>query len=410
MTHPSLFDQSASHFGQQPLPGGALPSERSQGFVSSVWRFEGRAASPIYRWYGTLPTELVDRVLRLFSVPAGRFADAFLGQSPSVIQATHYGMDAVGFDVSPIAVMIARLRLLGPVSDREVSLLVGRVARRFTTRRPGARSPFLQSEAFAYARKWFAAPDLALFSDLLRAISEERRPQRQLAGLVAASQIVRDVAHVDSRCTHHLVTKVKPRVEGADLLSKWAVALAGVATALRDPSGPTQDVAVLQRGFTHSALPDRSIDLLLAHPPYLGVIHYNQIHRLSTDLFAALAEERPIASLRNLNFSHSSIKEADASTDNGAHYQVFIDEFARECARTVADGGRCVLIVGDQRHRGLLRHPETSFIVAMTDAGFSLEERFVWLLENNSGMHVKRRGHHIDHNYIVVFKKSQRAD
>ena len=41
----------------------------------------------------------------------------------------------------------------------------------------------------------------------------------------------------------------------------------------------------------------------------------------------------------------------------------------------------------------------------MEGNGFGLEENFIWLLQNNGGMHVLRRGNFIDHNYIAVFRR-----
>jgi hypothetical protein len=69
-------------------------------------------------------------------------------------------------------------------------------------------------------------------------------------------------------------------------------------------------------------------------------------------------------------------------------------------------GGRAVVIMGDARHKGLLRHPFTRVVDLMESRKFDLEENFIWILQNNGGMHVLRRGHHIDHNYILVFRRA----
>jgi hypothetical protein len=41
----------------------------------------------------------------------------------------------------------------------------------------------------------------------------------------------------------------------------------------------------------------------------------------------------------------------------------------------------------------------------MENHGHLLEEVFIWVLQNNAGMHIQRKGNYIDHNYILVFHR-----
>jgi hypothetical protein len=147
------------------------------------------------------------------------------------------------------------------------------------------------------------------------------------------------------------------------------------------------------------------IDLAIIHPPYLGVIHYHLIHRLSTDLLDIANRIWSPESIKQYDFAYSKLRGSDVSTDSSDKYNNFVKGIAAKMSELIAPNGRCVIIIGDQRHKGHLRHPFTDFILQFEAKGFLLEENFIWILQNNSGMHILRRGHFIDHNYILVFHK-----
>jgi hypothetical protein len=86
-------------------------------------------------------------------------------------------------------------------------------------------------------------------------------------------------------------------------------------------------------------------------------------------------------------------------------YDAFLLQLATRLDTVMDEGGRAAVIMGDARHKSLLRHPFTRMIDLMESTKFALEENFIWILQNNGGMHVLRRGHHIDHNYILVFRR-----
>ncbi len=405
MSQDSLFGDSSP-----TKPKAAKPGKTKNGFVSSIWSFPptedvSYAGHSIYRWYGTLPGPLVARLLDLYgSGLAHPVWDPMAGGGTTLVEARLKGVPAVGYDINALSCLVARTKLDPfPTAIQEVIDALHGI--RAGSSRSRDISGF-EDASFGYARKWFNEPSLERLLQVASAIGEakfETRLQRLL--LVALAGITREVAEVDPRCTHHLVRKGKGYVDALPLLGKRALAIAeAVAEVPLREAAPGADWLIHQQSALEPAA-DTQADLVIAHPPYLGVIHYHLIHRLGTEVLRYLQAEHGLSALDGLTFDAEEIKAGDGSTDNSAKYGVFLEGLASSLSEVVVPGGRAVIILGDARHKGMLRHPFTDAIRLMEESGFALEENFIWLLQNNGGMHVLRRGHHIDHNYIMVFKK-----
>ena len=221
---------------------------------------------------------------------------------------------------------------------------------------------------------------------------------------MAAAQVVREVASVDARCTHHLVRKQRPFVQP---LPQWREKVLETELVKNHQPMGLARVSLKQASVFKADLTDYRPNLVLLHPPYPGVIQYHLIHKLATDFLDVVNSCLAPVSLRGYDFRYDELKRSDVSTDRVREYGDFVQALAELMKALVAPGGRCVVIMGDQRYRGRVRHPFTEFISSFEESGFSLEEIFIWVLQNNSGMHIQRRGHFIDHNYIMVFEDGE---
>lgn len=386
------------------------PSVADQ-YISSIWSFPGSGGEQIYRWYGTLPRPLIERIMSLYTgTEVNKILDVFMGMGVTLDVAADLGLKGKGLDINALACLAAEARLFGVPSKTEVMQVAHSVAQNLL-QKSGSReedgsqrwNDFLADERFEYTRKWFRADTLISVLDMLSEIAEIKDVRIQRYLLVAAAQVVRDVASVDPRCTHHLVTKQKPFINP---VPPWLEQVSRGLPAIRSNSADEKLISVSQGSALGNHWNGESANLVLAHPPYLGVIHYHLIHKLASDLLDYINIRKAPASLQKYDFGYERLREGDVSTDNSDRYLSFIEQFASAMYNIVAPDGRCVIIVGDQRYKGHLRHPFTDFIQRFEGAGFALEELFIWILQNNGGMHVLRRGHFIDHNYILVFHKT----
>lgn len=376
----------------------------ASGFISSLWHFPEAGAKSIYRWYGTLPQPLIEQLFTLYCGNEDcRILDPFVGSGSTLELASKKNYVAEGWDTNPLACLITQTRLGGftPVIERLLSDSLPEIDRKLSKKRRGAGEKRFNEEQYAYARKWFREDTLSRTLDLLEAISQVANKDLQRLLFVLTAQEVRNVASVDPRCTHHLVRKEKKYLDPWQSVRENCIKSSSVLypkSELKSFPTVTQKSAIDQDVGAE-------VDFVLAHPPYLGVIHYHLIHRLATDLLGYAKQAWAPASLRSLNFENTIVRQTDVSTDNEKPYDQFVSEFAMGMAKKVKAGGVCALIIGDQRHQGRLRHPFTTFIAGFESNGFVLEENFIWALHNNGGMHVLRRGHFIDHNYVLIFRR-----
>jgi DNA modification methylase len=392
------------------LLSASKPRRSHNGYVSSIWTFDpaedvSYAGHTIYRWYGTLPGPLVGRLLDLYAdTDESAVWDPMCGVGTTLVEARLRGIGAEGFDANPLAVLISSLKLDAyPAAITEVvdALHALRQAVKAEVSRRGSAG--FPNESFAYARKWFNDPSLSRLLEVADAVARLDVPTRlSRLLLVALASAVRDVAEVDARCTHHLVRKRKPYVDALPLVESKALGLAEAVSQipLRETGGETR---VLQRSYLDD--PASPLTLAIVHPPYLGVIHYNLIHRLSTEILRFVQETSAPQALDDLRFDPEVLRSVDVSTDSDARYDDFLAKLGSRLEQVLCEGARAVVIIGDARHKGFLRHPFTRVIDLMESRSFTLEENFIWILQNNGGMHVLRRGHHIDHNYILVFRR-----
>ena len=71
----------------------------------------------------------------------------------------------------------------------------------------------------------------------------------------------------------------------------------------------------------------------------------------------------------------------------------------------VKKNGHICLIVGDNRKDSNIIPSFSYFIQYALSKELKLKDIFIWVLKNKAGKGIKRHGTHIDHNYVLVFKK-----
>lgn len=368
-------------------------------FVSSVWSFPDREPATPYRWFGTLPRAITDRLLDLYAPKAG-ILDAFAGTGTALVSASSAGRPSIGYDVNPLAVLIARARLSGCQSQEDRTKWLSSLSKWMTSSRNRSRAHEslgrARSEgALDYTQRWFEPENLSGAWLLLQGLIATRAPAEAWPVFAAT---IRDIASVDARCTHHLVRKARPPLDAFQSFASRADSLDSAWFAAGSSS------ATMHHGSFEAH--QEPVGLLLAHPPYEGVINYHAIHRLTTDLMSAANVAGRVDAAIGLNFEYEQLRNSDVSSDNRYRYAEFVDRFCEWAPTVVVPGGRISIIIGDSRHKGMLRHPFSQFLSGLESRGFALEEMFIWILQHNAGMHVLRRSNFIDHNYVMILRRS----
>ena len=380
------------------------------GYVSSVVDYDNiRDPFPythgIGRWYGSLPSFLVRDFLQFARTDlnaAGPVLANFSGSGTVPLEAGLSSAESFATDINPMALLLSRLKTSRfGVSDSELLSAHRRIISHHGTldrSDPGSSSNLLVTD-----NKWLSGCTRADLADLCSGISAETDFYVQLIFSVALATVAVDFANVDKRCTNHYVYKENPNYSRSALetrLLEESAKYLELSRTLAD--APNYVVPTICYGDACS-LPFESstMGLVFSHPPYGTTINYYSINRIPISIIEEI-------SFRNsLNLPAGDLcKKKDLSSGTLPRFQSFTRDWISEVSRVLKPGGILITVVGDSRDGGKLSHPFTDIIAAGEANGLILKELFIWVTNHKAGMHVKRKGNHIDHNYIIMMEKS----
>jgi DNA modification methylase len=348
--------------------------------------------------------ELAIAELRRLKVPS-LVLDPMAGSGTVVRQALELGHRAKGFDLDPLAVLMATVWTT-PTDPTALDRFCRRVLDEVrATATAGIRLSWIDEdeETRRFAEYWFADPqrsDLRRISYVLARLDE---PRRSAASRIAASvlrialsriiitkeqgaSLARDVSH--SR-PHKVVEE-----SSFDVMSAFERSVGQVCRLLA--TAPPSGNAEIKVGDARSlrSIDNASVDAVLTSPPYLNAIDYMRGHRLSLIwLGYRLADLRQIRA--------NSIG-AERGSDNGNAAQLFGDiqesmcdtrqlparhaamilryaedvyRFVSELARVLRPDGRAILVVGNSCLKGAFIRNSNGVVRAAFMVGLKLTHK-----------------------------------
>ncbi|MCB9679542.1 MAG: hypothetical protein H6737_30835 [Alphaproteobacteria bacterium] len=205
-----------------------------------------------------------------------RMLDPFCGGGTTLIEARVAGRSAVGRDISPIAVLVAKARTATP--DEELLTLFRSTARKLTEAARHARD--LPPEPILTAvEKWYARHALWELEAIRKGIHEADPRVRNLLWACFSSLLVKVSWRASDtsgrREKHH-----RPAGTTAVLFHKKVRELARREAELRDavpPGTPEADVAFAD---ARSLSLDRQVQLVVTSPPYPSTYDYLPLQHL----------------------------------------------------------------------------------------------------------------------------------
>jgi DNA modification methylase len=359
-------------------------------FISSVWDFSdislaetNYATHDFLRWYGKLIPQLVSRLIQLYSEEGDLVFANFAGSGTVLVEANILKRDSKGIDSSPLSVLLSRVKTHPYLPDSSVFLEKVKTA---LQKKEGGGFEMTNDD-----KKWFhpdSFQDLMTIRSVIDSISNERERDYFL---LALASIVRKVSKVDERCINHIVLdKNKPKY---DVFSEFQKKLLDMEQSMREfmKIANGNKVEISFGDARDTKLPDNHVDLIISHPPYLGCINYSNIYKLQN---------------RILGFEYDEVKKRDISTDSFSKYIKEMQKVFDEMFRVLKPKKYACVVIGDNRKNGAIQPTFAYFIQYATEQlGFKLTDIFIWVMSQKAGMNIKRRGNHIDHNYILVFQK-----
>lgn len=201
--------------------------------------------------------------------------DPFAGSGTTLVEALRLDVRAVGFDIDPLARLIARAKT-EPGSADALARVGGRVLEAASGARGGAlRVPMAGVERFEH---WFTREAWRKLQALREAILAERCDERtRRALLVVFSSTLRWVSNADDQSMKTYVSGTN-RKHPAEVLSTFGRNLARAVRGVRElelARAPRATCDVPEGGDAlRTGLADASVDLVVTSPPYLDSVDY----------------------------------------------------------------------------------------------------------------------------------------
>ena len=317
--------------------------------------------------------DLAIRELRKLGSRSKVVLDPMAGSGTVLREATAQGHRAIGFDLDPLAVLIARVATR-PVSERAIVDALDETLKAARGKKK-VRLPWIDDdqETRKFIRYWFAPKQKAAMRRLAWALQRSMRRKSATRARardvlrVALSRIVvtKDVGASLGRDVSHSRPQRVRDTSPFDVFAQFERSARAMCEVLK-AHPPTAGARITPGDARH--LPTRSgtVDLVMTSPPYLNAIDYMRGHRLSLVwLGYSVSELRAIRSV-----SIGSERKSDRKRRNKHIEAISLAMTGRqrlprrqaqmvyryagdalrlmaEISRTLRDGGRAVLVVGN---------------------------------------------------------------
>ena len=325
--------------------------------------------SPIHPFPARMAPELVNHSLAAVP-PGGCVLDPMCGSGTVARAAVETGLQCIGRDIDPLAVLMASAWTT-PLESATIPATAEDVVREARVLSEPEVERTTDPATARFIAYWFAPRQEAELAGLATVLKRRDGPMRD-ALAVALSRIIISKEKMASlaRDTSHS----RPhKVADANDFDVYA----GFVRSARDLAGRLQPDRIkgradIRRGDARSlgGVEDASVDLVLTSPPYLNAIDYVRGHRL-----ALVWLGHDVGSLREVRADNVGAERAMAEADGqpdvsgfirdsgdstiGARHRGWIRRYAsdmtavlRQLKRVVKGSGRVVLVLGNSFLRG----------------------------------------------------------
>jgi site-specific DNA-methyltransferase (cytosine-N4-specific) len=265
--------------------------------IPADWEFADADTSflthDIHRYSGKFVPPIARCAIELLTVPGALVVDPYVGSGTTLLEAALTGRRAVGIDLSPLAVLISRVKTsaISPVRLADFHGYMREVCAQLEStssllappndwrelRDAAHDDPRADHEWF---EKWFQREVL---DDLLVIDQALRRWPDQVAadaGRVAFSNVLRRSSRAHSGYPNVMFDRNAPNKPRPARV--FVSSLAKVLESVSQLDGLIEDIPAVIRGDAASLpLDDGVADAVVSHPPYIGSIPYAEYGVLS---------------------------------------------------------------------------------------------------------------------------------
>jgi len=310
------------------------------------------------------PSQIPGILIGRLSGETGRVLDPFMGSGTSMTEAQRLGRCSVGFDINPVACLMAKAKTL-PWSARDTKITVDSLRAEVLTRWNEIEPQ--QCPASVQREKWYTRATLQNLERLWGLVSRKSGNVRILCEAAFSSLLLpacRETRHWGYVCDN---TQPKDNRE-RDVVELFTVTLGRFLKAYqwRDQTnvGPLATCEIHQ-GSALSLLPtlaSNDFECFITSPPYFGVADYVKSQRLSMEWFGWDIEPNRIAEIGARSKRHRKSAYED--------YLAELDCTFRELYRVHQRGGWGAVVFGESPSR---QSAAADFKERLAHIGFVIE-------------------------------------
>jgi hypothetical protein len=241
----------------------------------------------LHEYKGKFNPQIVRAIINILNIGQGDWLlDPFCGSGTSLVEAEHIGLNAIGFDVNPLAIQIANAKIqalkINPTALMDAAKRLIDNVHSFDKKKADISCGSLPN--FDYLQKWFTNPIL-LEVDFINKKIRSLNPKFQLIFKIMLSDILRDVSLQDPDDLRIRRREFPENVSAINLFSKTVLKKINLiigAYHLIPKSKSLQEAVFLDTAHLNG---DRrrfdQFDAAITSPPYATALPYIDTQRLS---------------------------------------------------------------------------------------------------------------------------------
>lgn len=357
----------------------------------------------VHRYSGKFIPQIASRAVEILSRPGELVVDPYCGSGTTLLECARLRRRAVGVDLNPLAVLIARVKTT-PVPKPQLDSLVLGLKTELTAlgvddefplfmASAGAERPPLGDDArleHEWYRKWFQPHVLP---ELIRIDLEIARIEagalRNIA-LVAFSDILRRCSNAHSGYPNVMFDKNAPQKDRPIRpFLKALERIAGMVAGLSSLEASWSDIRVVHGNATTLPLDDATVDAVVSHPPYIGSIPYAEYGALSLQWLGEDSKQLD----RELTGGRRQSPDVVSRFEDG------YGKMLRESARVLKPGRHAFLMVGNPVVRAQVIDLAEMTLSLASQAGLELVAR-------TERRGVNRRANKMGAEHLLFFQKA----
>lgn len=290
-------------------------------------------------WPARLHPGVARVLIERFSSVGDQILDPFCGSGTVPVDGFACGRRAIGVDINPIAISIARSRatLLDRDRRRGLEQRAAAIAKRAARRQPDPEDVPPAMRPFFDPRTW---TELAAMSSEVQRLTDP--VERFLLAQVLSSILVR-VSRQEAETRDR--NSAPPSGVATRRFAERAVELCLGIASLRQLARDNARPRLLLGDARHLPLKDAEVDLIVTSPPYLGTYDYGALQQLRARVLGLDMSGIPAIEIGTRERAKTSPAE------ERKRYVEDLSSALREMRRVLKDGRLAVIVIGDSSIR-----------------------------------------------------------